>query len=509
MRTDLVGFGPFIAIMAWLWGRTIWAASRYGGYPLATAIGLASIIFAAIAYVLLVIRTHPFTRWFLCVFGIALLGIGVIFAIAGEFKGMYVLIGTCGYEGVYGIIVGHDIIRHLPRQRMTPVEAFKLLFPKPARREITGLALCLAFGISGLISTQVWQFDARSELRFSVTTQSMQNAEIGLYLADSYDYADPQAFIDILKDTNTTLLLQGNPDLFREINGWETRGKIAANLTKLCNLAGVKVEIWPVGSQNFSCALSLRSVDCMPVVYQYFKDWVARHNITVQYYAFDIEDWVARPLIDASPFSGALGGIHDMAENQYFMRINRSNWAQLIAQQQALIDQIRADGYIPRGTINNYVLDALDGDYNGYAIDFMQSYEIRGYEYLSAMVYRSCEGGNNDSSYNVYKYAHLLDAVSPYPKSAICIGCIGYPAYETKEDIANDVWLSVAAGVDSVRIFRVESWLNREANETAGFNAVRDMLELCRAGGTTVTEYRAAWDNAIFGSIIGDVFGDL
>jgi hypothetical protein len=109
----------------------------------------------------------------------------------------------------------------------------------------------------------------------------------------------------------------------------------------------------------------------------------------------------------------------------------------------------------------------------------------------------------------VYRNARILDAISPYPKSAICIGCIGGAAYQTKEDVANDVWLSVAAGVDSVHIFRGESWMWREANETAGFNALRDLLVLCRAGGTTETEYDAKWDNDVFGSIIGDVFGDL
>lgn len=522
LRTDLIGLSPFIGIMGYLWGRTTWAAARYGGYPLATATGFAAIIFAAIAFVLLVVRTNMITRWFLCFFGLALCGIGILFAVVGEFQGMYVLIFSCWYEGVYGFAVGHDIIRHLPRQRTSVGETIRSLFPSPSRREIAGFVLCVAIGVSGLVMTQSWQLDSRVELRFHVSAQDLQRTELGLYLADSYDYDDPQAFVDILRDTNTTLLLQGNPDLFREIvsgsyNGTHW-GRVAANLTRLCNTAGVKVEIWPVGMGG----LSLRNVDNMSIVYQYFQGWLARNSITVDYYAFDIEDSVPRPLIKgfdaslvgratphSSPLYGTLSGIYDMAERQAFMRTNRSNWGQLVAQQQALVDQIIADGIIPRGTLNPNTMDALDGDYTASQIDFMQSYEIRGYDYLSQMIYRSCEWGNNDSTYKVYSNGRVLDAVSPYPRSAICLGCIAYPAYETKEEVANDVWLSVAAGVDSARLFRVESWLNREANETAGFAAVRDMLELCRAGGTAVTDYRAAWENGIFGAILADVLGDL
>jgi ribulose 1,5-bisphosphate carboxylase large subunit-like protein len=44
---------------------------------------------------------------------------------------------------------------------------------------------------------------------------------------------------------------------------------------------------------------------------------------------------------------------------------------------------------------------------------------------------------------------------------------------------------------------------------SAGFNALRQMIELCRAGSVAVTEHRAAWDNQMLGSIIGNVFGDL
>ena len=522
LHADVIGLGPFIGIMAYLWGRTIWAASRYGGYPLATAVGLTAIVFGAIVFVLLVVRTQALTRWVLCVVGIALCGVGIVFAVVGEFQGMYVLIFSCWYEGVYGLAVGHDIIRHLPRHRTGVAETIRTLFPRPSRREIAGFVLCISIGVSGVLMTQSWRFDSRAELQFQVSAQDLQRTELGLYLADSYDYDNPQGFVDILRDTNTTLLLQGNPDLFREIvsgsyNGtyW---GRVAANLTKLCNAAGVKVEIWPVGMGG----LSLRNVDNMSIVYQHFKGWLARNSITVDYYAFDIEDSVPRPLIKgfdasmvgrvtphSSPLYNTLSGIYDMAERQAFMRTNRSNWGQLIARQQALVDQIIADGIVPRGTLNPNTLDALDGDYTGSQIDFMQSYEIRGYDYLSQMIYRSCEWGNNDSTYRIYSNGRVLDAVSPYQRSAICLGCIAYPAYETKEEVANDVWLSVAAGVDSVRLFRVESWLNREANETAGFAAVRDMLGLCRAGGTAVTEYDAKWDNDIFGAIIGDVFGDL
>ncbi|HME52337.1 MAG TPA: hypothetical protein VKM55_08980 [Candidatus Lokiarchaeia archaeon] len=125
------------------------------------------------------------------------------------------------------------------------------------------------------------------------------------------------------------------------------------------------------------------------------------------------------------------------------------------------------------------------------------------------MYYRSCEWGNNDSTFKVYQNARILHEISTYNKTAICIGCITYAAYRTAKDVANDVWLACANGVDSVRIFLGDSWVYSAVNESAGIQSLHSMLDLCRAGGTAITEYHAKWDNDLFITILGSVFGDL
>ncbi|HME52338.1 MAG TPA: hypothetical protein VKM55_08985 [Candidatus Lokiarchaeia archaeon] len=380
-RTDLAGLTPFIAIMGYLWGRTTWAASRYGGYPFFTALGFTIIIFGTILFILGFVRTFIITRWFLFLFGVGLLAIGILFAVVGEFKGMYYLIATCWYEGAYGIAVGHDIFRHriwygIGKNR----ERRKL--NKATRAQLVGLAVITSAIVSGIVLTQAWQFDQRTELQFTVSKDQMQDKEIVLYWVRQ-SMVNPQAFVDVLKATNTVLALQGNPDLFMGLGAYNKSSVDAANLVRLCNKAGAKVEIWPVGSQSLQIGLSLRYVNSMPVEYQYFKDWLHRNNITVTYYAFDIEDgdqWasfanstVGRSITQDSALYGTLSGIYDMAARQEFLRVNRSNWPDLLAKQQALIDQIRADGFIPRATINPGAAGAMDGDLSTFEQNYEQS----------------------------------------------------------------------------------------------------------------------------------------
>ena len=94
LRTDLIGFGPFLVVMGYLWGRTMWSTAKYCGYPFLTAIGLTSVIFALAGFIFFVVRPHLFTRLFLSLLGIILGGIGILFALIGEFRGMYWLIVT-------------------------------------------------------------------------------------------------------------------------------------------------------------------------------------------------------------------------------------------------------------------------------------------------------------------------------------------------------------------------------------------------------------------------------
>ncbi|MHA1996838.1 MAG: hypothetical protein ACTSU9_01900 [Promethearchaeota archaeon] len=518
LKTDIIGLAPFIGVMGYLWGRTTWGTSRYGGYPFLLSMGLSIIIFTITFFALFISRKHLITRILFSVLGIFLLGVGILFSIVGEFKGMYILIFSSWYEGVYGTWACVDIFRDLgmPRRRESKMI---VKFKKPVKFQSIGLVLVACMIPAGIISTQAWTFDGRVELQFSISGDDMQEKELVLYWVRQ-NLTDPAGFVDVLHDTNTVLALQGNPDLFQEIGSYTTLGADAANLVDLCNDAGVKVEVWPVPSSNLSCALSLRYVDCMPTVYGYFKDWVAKYNISVDYYSFDIEDYVALPPFEnstvgrhvatRSPLYWTFNGIYNMAAKQEFLRTNRSNWNALVRQQQDLIDEIIDDGYIPRGTIQPQAWDALDGDLNSFKKDFMQSYEIKGYEYLSGMYYRSCEWGNNDSSYLVYKNVRIMHAVSPYEKTAVCIGCIGYPSYVTAQDVANDVWLSIGAGADSVRLFLGDSWVySFSPNETAGLQNLRTMLELCRAGGTGVTSYHPSWDLDIFKTVFADVFEDL
>jgi hypothetical protein len=433
-------------------------------------------------------------------------------AIIGEFKGLYILIMTGLYEGGYGIIVGRDFLKEWKFRA-------KVQSPKGEPNTITKFKVIGIIGIMmvGFLFSFAWTFDTRTAIRFSVSEQTMQDKELVLYWVRQ-DLEDPQAFVDVLSETNTVLALQGNPDLFQEIGDYTIKGASAAYLVQLCNLAGVKVEIWPVPSQNYRCALSMRDVDCMPVVYEMFSAWKTKYNLTIDYYAFDIEDSQSLHFENSTfgslispeqPLYWTFRGIYEHAAGQEFIRNERANWTTQLSKQQALIDRIRADGIIPRATIQPLVWDALDGDFDEFVINNMQSYEISGYDYLSGMYYRSCEWGNNDSTYLIYRSMKMLNAVSPYGKSAICLGCIGYPAYQTKEDIANDVWLSVGIGADSVRLFLGDSWVYRESTEAAGIESLREMLTLCRNGGTGTTTYTSSNELSILEIVINDIINEL
>lgn len=513
LKHDLIGFFPFIAIMVYLWGRTLWATGKYGGYPLITAISITFLIFGSMLFFFGPFRKSFLIRFLLGIVCMVLLIIGITIAIIGEFKGLFFLIGICWYEGLYGIVILRDVL--ILKKNNHSVFSWKIT----EKKQLKILSSFMLFLTLGALGAQFYQFDTRKYLEFEVSELEMANKEIVLYWVRQ-TMENPEDFINILKNTNCVLALQGNPDLFQEIGDYTTKGVDAANLVRLCNQVGVKVEIWPVPSTNLRCALSMSYVDCMPIVYNYFKEWIERHNISVDYYAFDIEDYIPLPksfqnsttgdwVSDDFPLYWTLRGIYEKAATQEFIKNNRSNWDELIQQHQNLINQIIADGYTPRATIQPSVWDALDGDSDDFVKNNMQSYEIKGYDYLSGMYYRSCEWGNNDSSYIVYKNAKMLKAVSPYPRSAICIGCIGYPAYQTDQDVANDVWLASALGIDSVRLFLGDSWVYSAPTEAEGLNKLQSMLELCRSGGIAKTEYSAKNEVGIMGTVLDDVLSDL
>ncbi|MHA1792237.1 MAG: hypothetical protein ACTSVI_06295 [Promethearchaeota archaeon] len=534
LKTDIIGFLPFFVIATITSVRLIWSTSFISLYPFLISISIAFLLAASSLFLFLVARSHVITRVFLVILGWGLLALGIIYAAVGMFKGMYILIFSCFYEGVYPFFIIHDLVKSLrgKRNALSKTGWIKKMTTKTSlnkeqdkemgidtrkRKAITAFFLIgtSIFAIFAIDSTWI---GPKEKFSFTVSANEMKDKEIALYwVRQSMD--DPAEFVKILKDTNTTLLLQGNPDLFLGIGEYSTKGADAANLVKLCNDAGVKVEIWPVPSQSEPCALSLRYVDCMPTVYEYFKNWTRTFNITVDYYAFDIEDFnlypmpfdstpIGKTLTPGSPLYYTFQSIYEYSAKQEFLRTNCSNWNQMIEKQQLLVNQIIKDGITPRATIFACTWDVFDGDLTEYKKNFLQSYEIKGYEYLSAMVYRSCEGGGNRSSYQVYNGVKMLRAVSPYEKTAVCIGCIAYPAYKTSQDVANDVWLSVGAGADSVRIFLGDSWVYSAANESVGLNNLRTMLELCRGGGTGSAIRDPSIDASMFSSVFTDVFGD-
>ena len=355
LRSDLIGLTPFMSLMIYLWGRTTWATARYGGYPFLASLGCSFLLIGILMFVMEPVRTCIPTRWFLMCFGFLLFIIGTLFAIAGQFEGMYYLMSCCWFEGIYGVAIGFDIYHH--HLWYFGKNQPKSVWVKPTKHQIIGLALVGCFWLAGIFGTLAYQFDSRTTLQFTVTASEMQNKELTLYWVNP-NPQDPQALVNVLKETNTILALQGHPDMFLG-NGSNYNDSVnAANLVRLCNQAGVKVEIWPSPSADFFCGLSLRYVDCMATEYQYFKDWVQRNNITVTYYGFDIEDsdsWTPfanttiGSMVQGSFMAPVLGAFYNLAAKQEFLRVNRSDWTELLAKQQSLINQIRADGYIPRG----------------------------------------------------------------------------------------------------------------------------------------------------------------
>ncbi len=517
LKSDFVGFFPLILIIGYILIRAVFGAAKYGGYPLVSAIGLLILFISAFIVVFIIFRSRIITRFLMAGLSIIILLVGILLSLSTEMKGLYILTSSCFYVGIYGIVILVDLAKISHKSGEVQRQLKELLRVWSKKKIISSLLITLVC-VSGFTMTHAWRFDSRTELQFEISQEEMENKELVLYWVRQ-NLTNPQNFVDVLRDTNTVLALQGNPDLFQEIGDFTALGAEAANLVKLCNIAGVKVEVWPVPSQNNYCALSLRYVDCMPEIYGFFKDWLSRNNITVDYYAFDIEDYVplepfensltGRFISPDNPLYWTFRGSFEKAQKQQFLRTNRSNWDEIIGQQQALVDQIIADGMIPRGTIQPTAYDALDGDYKEFTKNFMQSYEITGYEYLSGMYYRSCEWGNNDEPYKVYQAVRIMDAVSPYEKTAVCIGCIAYPAYETDLSVANDVWVSVGAGADSVRLFLGDSWVYSAPTEAEGIDDLRSMLELCREGGIGITNYDSQWENGILGIIIDDIIADL
>ncbi|MHA1846020.1 MAG: hypothetical protein ACTSXU_00095 [Promethearchaeota archaeon] len=487
-------------------------ATYYGGAGVFLfGLGYSTIMIALVMFSFSIAR-HPLGQ--VIVSGL-LLVVGVLFilvSIGAEFKAFNLTFIVACYTLAWCVHAIHDGIKNWKRS----LQKWKRLNLK--EKHLPTLII-IAMVVSSVLVIEINKNTSRSPISFTISDERASNYDLVLYYPDKTKIND--TFCEILAEANVSTV--SFPMREHEFENGTVDSEIAANATRIAKSHGIKVEVWPLFNHDEGTYPSISEIDRFEELYYTFENWTVRNNITVDYLLWDIESGgeitVNYSKYDAWPSFLRVYGIFG-GYGAKLMNVSRT-WPAAVNKILNLAKLARDDGHVVRMTTHTIIWDVFDGDGDEQMIDGIPAWDTSdAYEYISMMSYRGCEyGGNSDPAW-IYEHVRA-SSVTQKKKIAICLGCLNYNPYGTIESVVNDVYLALAAGADSIRLFQGNSWvegvgkneatgvLGNPAHGLNGTDGLLQLLKACKQGGN-VTYYPKTsieWD--LFWNILSDVKLDL
>ena len=503
LAKGLIWLGPLGGFLIIIFTRALYAARFADGVML----GVVGIVLLAIALV-----RYRFMQLVMVII-MAVLSAGVVlFWIGSLARAFYLMLGIAAYTDVWNGVVIVDILRSARRH-----EDFWRTGKALPRGKTIATIIALGSIVACPFLVAVPWYAMPGPTHFTISDQQAKAYDLVLY------YPAPEWINDsvcqIAHDANATLSFNVHESSFYN-NSLDY-----ANITKAvkaCNNHNVPVEVWPLLDIGYGY-ISYGYTGRLHQLYEAFHDWTVREHISVKYLLWDIE---GAPGNDSCPQAPAwekdLGIFGYTGHSQYCKVVQQSSWAQAVTDLHDVNQQANADGFTVRATtIPDLIWDMFDGDDTLQENWGLPAWDGGGYQYVSMMVYRGCDGPGNNSNTFIYDCVRA-SAMAAFPgRAAACLGCINYEPYPDVASVVTDVHLALAAGAWSVRLFQGCSWVFGTGETTGNpddkawtnpphyLSGLNQLLQACRQGGNVTYYPRQAMKLAAFTSILLDVFGDF
>jgi len=355
------------------------------------------------------------------------------------------------------ILILKKLLWRVRSEKTTRIFSFSL--PKKHQlSRINGAILILIclFGISGgtMGSFLVKPEESHS---FTISGERVENYDLVVYFPN-YKEIDAQ-IINIFQEANATLSF---PLYDADFGVDDENGEIAAEKVRLLNDNHVAVEIWPLFNYDEGFYPSLSEIDRWDYLYERFHNWTVRNDLVVDYLLWDIE--VAgefQNLPDFENWSQPFRSIGQVANNALKLKQSEMIWEDALDEILGISKKSIQDGHLMRTTTHTIIWDVFDGDADIQKKSALPVWDAaNAYSYISMMAYRGCEWGGTPAPPPLVYESVRASSISQDPPIAICLGCINYTPYPSIEDVVDDVYLALAAGANSIRLFQANSWID-------------------------------------------------
>lgn len=516
LAKGLIWFGPLGGFLIIIFARALYAARFADSVVFDMFLGL---MLGVVGIVLLVIALVRYRFMQLVMITITvILSVGVVlFWIGSLSRAFYLMLGITAYTDLWNGVVITDIVRSARRHE----DFWRTRIAFPRGKTIATMIALGSIVACPLLVAVPW-YAMPGPTHFTITDQQAKAYDLVLY------YPEPERInadvCHIARAANATLSFNVHESSFY-INSLDHAS--ITNAVRVCNNYGVPVEIWPLFDIGYGY-ISYSYAGQLYRLYEAFHNWTIRENISVKYLLWDIEGAPVNGSCQQPPAWESNLGIFGYTGHSQFCRMTeQSNWSQAVADFHNVNQQANADGFTVRATtVPDIVWDTFTGDDTLQENWGLPAWDADGYQYVSMMLYRGCDGPGNNSNSFIFDCVRA-SAVAAFPgRAAACLGCINYGPYPDIPSVVNDVHLALAAGAWSVRLFQGCSWVFGTGG-TPGYqnldgyknpphylnntstSGLYQLLQACRQGGNVTYYPDQSMRLTEFTSILEDVFSEF
>lgn len=275
-----------------------------------------------------------------------------------------------------------------------------------------------------------------------------------------------------------------------------------AYMIQNCSNSGLNVWIWFVYDLNNGYYPSYEDYNYLPVFKQLFDDWVSNFSLNIHGILFDNE-------MDQFSASISMDNIFGYLETMLsYRRTVREDWPNAVAMYESVADQWSNQGYkIALVGMDMTLYDIVDGDADIQQMAGIVNNPPDMWERVSFMLYRNCEYHTTPYTQEyLYTLSNLHKRIYG-SRAVVALGCMSYEAYDTVDEIVQDIALLKFQRYSTVELFEFGAFY-----KTFGYNGLISVLNSSLSG-WTYPSFRIQFSTVEFITnyllLFADIFLDL
>jgi len=292
-----------------------------------------------------------------------------------------------------------------------------------------------------------------------------------------------------LKPVEILLLIREN-----EIND-PVKSQELVNIIQNCTTNGLKIWIWFVYNKSNGYYPSWEDATHLKVFKENFDKWVEENSLDIYGIIFDNE---ADELINNLPI-----GFDLLKNGVEHMTTTRNNWSEVVSIYESIASNWSQQGYkMALVGVDFTLLDLIDGDPDFQQLGGIINNPPDFWERVSFMMYRGCSLTGDPLDRD---YLFLMSGLHKrfYEDRAVAaLGCMGYNAYLTVDDILKDLAIIKAQNYSTVELFEFKAFY-----DNFGYDGLISIMNASLTG-WSYPKFRVNYDTFEFLYKVGLIFID-